>query len=394
MPGKSSQLNTELSGQNQRLLALFETAGHEFIDPEIIQPADVFLERAGEDIRSRTYVFSDPDGNELCLRPDITVPACRYHLANAPTPQTPARYCYAGPAFRHHSAGVRNRNGSPREFEQIGLEWFGATDAVGAEAEIFNLTIAAVELAGLKNYTVRLGDLGLFHALLSSIEMPERWRRRLAREFWRPRDFYKLLRRLTGEQPEKETSVSGLVERLALSGDNNPRALIEQILQENDWALVPGRSCDEIADRLAEKAADKNSPPLDTESASQINNYLNIHGDLKNVQAKLSAIARQSAGGFAAGVETLGKRSAMFDLDGMKNGTISFAAEFGRALEYYTGFVFQIEVTDVDGGPLVIAGGGRYDDLISDIGNCPTVPAVGSAIYSERLLAAIKRQDQ
>ena len=113
MPGKSSKLNTELSDQNQRLLALFEAAGHEFIDPEIIQPADVFLERAGEDIRSRTYVFTDPDGNELCLRPDITVPACRYHLANAPTPQTPARYCYAGPAFRQHGTGTN----SPREFE-------------------------------------------------------------------------------------------------------------------------------------------------------------------------------------------------------------------------------------------------------------------------------------
>ncbi len=388
MPGKSSQLNTELSEQNQRLLALFETAGHEFIDPEIIQPADVFLERAGEDIRSRTYVFTDPDGNELCLRPDITVPACRYHLANAPTPQTPARYCYAGPAFRHHSAGTS----APREFDQIGLEWFGATESASAEAEIFNLTIAAMEQAGLKNYMVRIGDLGLFHTLLAALEMPRRWRRRLAREFWRPRAFYKLLRHLTGEKPLAETSSSALVEQLANAQSPDARQLVEQTLEANDWPLVPGRSSDEIAARLSEKAADKNSHPLDKKSADLINAYLNIHGQLAEVEEKLQSLAQPLSGAFAGGVNDLVSRTAKFDLTAIKNGNVSFAAEFGRSLEYYTGFVFQIEVTARDGGPLVIAGGGRYDDLISDIGNCDRVPAVGSAIYSERLLNAVKRQ--
>jgi len=388
MPGKSSQRRTQLSAQNQRLLALFKSAGHEFIDLEIIQPADVFLERAGEDIRSRTYVFSDPDGNELCLRPDITVPACRYHLANAPTPQTPARYCYSGPAFRHHSAGLD----TPREFEQIGLEWFGAADSARAEAEIFNLTIAAMELAGLKNYLVRIGDLGLFNALLDAIEMPERWRRRLAREFWRPRAFYKLLRHLTGEQPLAQTSSSNWVEQLAAAGTGDARQLVQQTLEKNDWPLVPGRPVDEIAARLAEKAADKNSHPLDKQDAELINTYLNVHGSLDDVQTILQSLASGRGEKFATGVANLATRNSLFDLATLKNGSISFAAEFGRSLEYYTGFVFQIEVAGKDGAPLVIAGGGRYDSLISDIGNCDQVPAVGSAIYAERLLDAVRRQ--
>ncbi|HFC04338.1 MAG TPA: ATP phosphoribosyltransferase regulatory subunit [Rhizobiales bacterium] len=384
MPGKSSALRTELAEQNQRLMSLFESAGHEFIAPEIIQPADVFLERAGEDIRSRTYVFTDPDGNELCLRPDITVPACRYHLASAPTPQSEARYCYAGPAFRHHSAG----KGAPREFDQIGLEWFGADDTEKAEAEIFNLTISAMELAGLKDYTVRIGDLGLFHALLAAMDMPDRWRRRLAREFWRPKAFYKLLRHLTGEQPIVANSSSALVEKLAAGG--NARVLVDTVLEQNDWQLVPGRSADEIADRLAGKAADKNNPPLDTVSANLINTYLNVHGSLPEVTQTLRQLTSDKSGEFATGVDALHRRTSLFDLPAMKNGSIGFAAEFGRSLEYYTGFVFQIEVTGDDGGPVVIAGGGRYDDLISDIGKCDRVPAVGSAIYCERLRAAVR----
>ena len=84
----------------------------------------------------------------------------------------------------------------------------------------------------------------------------------------------------------------------------------------------------------------------------------------------------------------------MFDLAAIKNDQVSFAAEFGRSLEYYTGFVFQIEVSDATGAPVVIAGGGRYDDMISDIGKCQPVPAVGCAIYAERLLAATGGQGQ
>ena len=63
--------------------AVFERAGFEQIAPDIIQPADIFLERSGEDIRARTFVFTDPSGAEMCLRPDLTVPACRYHLSHA-----------------------------------------------------------------------------------------------------------------------------------------------------------------------------------------------------------------------------------------------------------------------------------------------------------------------
>jgi len=390
MPGKSSTYRTKLAVQNDQLMGLFETAGHEYIEPEIIQPADVFLERTGEDLRSRTYVFSDPDGNELCLRPDLTVPTCRYHLANAPTPQSQERYCYNGPAFRHtKSTGDTH---APREFGHLGLEWFGAENAQTAEAEIFNLTIAAMEKAGLKNYTVRIGDLGLFNALLGAMDMPERWRRRLAHEFWRPLAFHKLLRHLTGQQPFAATSCDDLVAKLA-AGNDDVKNAIEQILDANNWALVPGRSSDDIARRLAEKASDKNAMPLSSHVADTINAYLSIHGSLETIPQKLEELGLLDDERFSIACANLTKRFDLMRLEAIENGSISFAAEFGRSLEYYTGFVFQIEVQDKDGAPTVIAGGGRYDDLISDIGKCTSVPAVGCAIYSERLLDSVERQN-
>lgn len=73
---------------------------------------------------------------------------------------------------------------------------------------------------------------------------------------------------------------------------------------------------------------------------------------------------------------------------GLNPRRFAFAATFGRDLEYYTGFVFQVEA-DAAEGPLVVAGGGRYDNLLSDMGAASRIPAVGCAIHAERLKAVL-----
>src|SRR5499427_4938106 len=95
-----------LDGLAQRLVAAFTRSGYERVEPAIIQPADLFLDVVGEALRARTYVFTDPDGAELCLRPDLTVPTCRLHLARHPEGNIAARYCYRGSAFRYQPAGA------------------------------------------------------------------------------------------------------------------------------------------------------------------------------------------------------------------------------------------------------------------------------------------------
>jgi ATP phosphoribosyltransferase regulatory subunit len=65
-----------------------------------------------------------------------------------------------------------------------------------------------------------------------------------------------------------------------------------------------------------------------------------------------------------------------------------FSAEFGRTLEYYTGFVFEIASPEL-GPSSPIAGGGRYDSLMKAVGAPDHVAAVGGAIHTERLLSAI-----
>ena len=381
MPGKSSSERRALEAQNAHVMAVFEQAGFDHIAPDILQPADIFLERSGEEIRANSYVFTDPEGAEMCLRPDLTVPACRYHLTHAAKPDSEARYCYCGPAFRFAHGGR-----IPSEFGQAGIEWLAAPDAEAAEAQVLALTIAALKAAGLGRYRVKLGDLRLFHALLDGLEMPKRWRRRLIHHFWRPQTFRETMQRFATREEQKRTSISDHVDEVVGRDMIETRRWVESELARKALPLTGGRSPEEIAGRLAEKAADRSAHPLSPDAVRAIDTYLAIEGSAASVLKDLEAVADGEA--YRSALKQFRRRIEAMAQQGLKPEDFSFAATFGRNLEYYTGFVFQIE-TDTAQGVSQVAGGGRYDDLLSDIGSPVPVSAVGCAIGTEQLLAAI-----
>lgn len=97
-PQYDAKLLAALDTQATAMLRVFASAHYARVEPPILQPADVFLDRSGEEIRRRTFTLTDPAGHELCLRPELTIPVCRMHLASGG--KFPARLCYHGPAFR------------------------------------------------------------------------------------------------------------------------------------------------------------------------------------------------------------------------------------------------------------------------------------------------------
>ncbi len=73
------------------------------------------------------------------------------------------------------------------------------------------LAVEAVRGAGLKDYGLRFGDIGLFYALLDALDLPERWRLKLRHYFWRPPVFHVLLAKLArGERPDGEGAAAEL----------------------------------------------------------------------------------------------------------------------------------------------------------------------------------------
>ncbi len=378
MAGRSSAEREALARQNAAIMAVFERAGFDHIAPDIIQPADIFLERSGEDIRARTFVFNDPDGNELCLRPDLTVPACRYHLSHVKNPAAETRYCYLGTAFRFPDELL-----SPQEFHQAGLEWFGDTNPIEAEARVIKLTIGALEAAGLSKLKVTIGDLGLFNALLADSPMPARWRRRLQHQFWRPAAFRSLLENFARPATAKRTSISDHVDAIL---DTDATAAVAKRLAELKLPHVTDRSIEDIAARLSEKLADRSETPLGPAMVRTIESYLSIEGPVTEVAARLQKLG--SGRTFSGAKVWFEKRIAALEDQGLNPKRFHFSANFGRELEYYTGLVFQIEV-ETRNAPLTVAGGGRYDDLLKDLGAATRVPAVGCAIHTERVKAVL-----
>jgi ATP phosphoribosyltransferase regulatory subunit len=387
MAAESAQQFEALEAQAASLIDVFRAAGYERVAPSLIQPADIFLDQIGEALRGRTYVFTDLAGEELCLRPDLTVPVSRIYLERHPEADVEARYCYNGPAFRFQPRGPSATH--PREFRQAGIECFGVSDRASADAETVRLATEAVRQAGLRRLRLRFGDIALFYALLDALALPERWRLKLRHYFWRPLEFHALLSRLAkGERPEGNGATAELAATLERSDSARAEERVAEYLETKGLPLVGNRTLGEITERLLDYTADLRADPLPKEVATVIDYYLAVAAPPREGVDRVAMIAKGAGMDLAPALEGLARRFDLFAQGGIDLESARFETEFGRSLEYYSGLVFQIEAEGGD-ATTPVAGGGRYDGLLRSLGAPIEVPAVGSAIHTERLLAAV-----
>lgn len=387
MPAETAKHFEALEASSQTLLSVFTRAGFEAVSPAIIQPAGVFLDVVGETLRARTYVFTDPDGDELCMRPDLTVPTCRLHIERHPEGNVAAKYSYNGPAFRFQPQGSGHAH--TREFRQTGIEAFGEANRERAEAEIVATIVAGLDAAGLTNYTLRFGDLGLLRAILKAADMPSHWRQRLMHLFWHPEAFKAELRRLTLEPGAASAQIPKAL-RDVLDPDNPAaaEAAVASYLEANGIEPVGLRSTAEIAENLLGRVADARSDPLSEKTAQLIASYVAIVAPARSSARRIRELATLMGVNIEAAVGAYEWRLELMSRAGVDLDRAEFSAEFGRALEYYTGFVFEV-VNPSLGRKSPVAGGGRYDHLVKAVGAAEDVPAVGAAIHTYRLLAAL-----
>jgi len=377
-----------LEAQAGKLLSVFIKAGHEAVAPAVIQPADIYLDVIGESLRGRTYVFLDPDGDELCLRPDLTVPTCRLHMERHASGGKPAKYCYNGTAFRFQPVGASAAH--PREFRQAGIEAIGNSDREKADAKTLALVLEGLRVAGLTDYKLRIGDLGLFRAVLESADMPQRWRQRLMHQFWRPEAFRAELKRLT--QSPADTSPSLPRELLAELDPGKPGEALQAVsayLEKHDIEMVGARTVADITENLLMIVADQRAEPLSARTAALISNYIGVTAPARAAGARLKDVMSSEGIDISDALDAYHRRLQLLAEAGVDVVHADFSAEFGRTLEYYTGFVFEVVVPTL-GAASPVAGGGRYDSLMRMCGAPSDVPAVGGAVHTERLLAAVR----
>jgi ATP phosphoribosyltransferase regulatory subunit len=364
------------------LIALFSAAGYVRVLPNVLYPASVFLDVSGEDLRRRMYLTTDAEGRELCLRPDLTVPTALAHLA-LPTPATEASYCYLGPVYRF-------RENAPGEFVQAGLESFGRADREAADAEIMARAAEAVALWGVRDIEVRIGDLGLLSAVLDALELAPIWRRRLVRDAAREGGLGRDLAMLGEAAPSSEDHGALLA---ALDGADAvaARAVVEDLLSIAGIARVGGRTAGEIAERVLDKARLAAGAHLASETRAVLKRFFGVAGSPADCASAVRALARDAgldrrAAGAAleAAIAAVERRSDLLAARGFDVAAMRMSTTYCRRLDYYTGVVFEFHADGrSDLGPLV--GGGRYDGLLQTLGAPAPVPAVGCALWMERL---------
>jgi len=381
-PTYGPDLIAALDEQALAILNVFASRGYARHESSVLQPADIFLDRSGEEIRRRTFELTDPSGRELCLRPDLTIPACKWHVESG-NPY-PARLCYNGLAFRHQPSEPHR----PTQFYQAGAELLGLEDRGAAEIEITQLTVDAVRAAGLDAFEMKIGDLGLFSTLIDALDVPTQWRGRLKRHFWRKGYFEALLQRLTGGAANDSQR---LLAHLGGLEPKEARVAIEGLLDLVGEAPLGARTREEIVDRLIEQAADAASLRLDSKVANVITTVLGISGPAPKALADIRGLMKFAGVALEAPLSAMEARLDAIKSLGIDPARVTFAAHFGRNMEYYTGFVFELWARDAE-GRVQVAGGGRYDGLLEALGTGRPIPAIGCAIRTERVLAARRAQ--
>ncbi len=355
-----------LNGQAVAMLKLFASRGYAREEPAVLQPADIFLDRSGEEIRRRTFTLMDPSGRDLCLRPDLTIPICRDVVQAGRS--FPARISYNGLVFRHQPGEPQR----PTQFFQAGVELLGQEDRAAGDAEVLSLTIEALRAAGLNDFSLRIGDLALFNALVDKLDLPRQWRWRLKRHFWRAGYVESLLYWLGhGDRTAK------------LPGT---RAEIESLLEAKADAPAGGRTREDIVTRAMDRAAQAAALRLDPAVAAAISRLLDISGPAEAALMQVRSLLKTAGINLDSELSAMDARMATLKSLGIDPTRVQFTAHFGRNWEYYTGFVFELWARDSE-GPVQIAGGGRYDTLLETLGSKLSVSAIGCAIRTERVLA-------
>ena len=362
----------------EELLALYARAGFARVEPPVLQPADAFLDLSGEEMRRTMFITTDPDGRELCLRPDLTLPVCRLYIADGAV--QPRDFAYLGPVFRSDVP--------EGELLQAGVESFGRADREAADAELLALGLETAAIWGVIEPTIRLGDAGLFATLLDALDLPPGWRRRLIKDFARAGDLGADLAVLKGPDARGVASHAGVLSALAGSDPAAARALVTDLLSIAGISTVGGRSVAEIAERFLEQAASGESEGLPAEKVAVLERYLAIEGDPDGAAAALRALADDARLDFGAALDGFEARTNFIAAQDVPVERLRFAAAFGRPLDYYTGMVFELHAdAAANGDALPLVAGGRYDGLLERLGAGAPIPAVGFAVWLGRLAA-------
>ncbi len=340
---------------SENILRSVKSMGFKYIDLPSVIEANHIVQRSGENFRKLIFSFTDQNGSELCLRPDLTIVSCLRYLEN--NLKGKEKIFYSGQAYRKS----QNKKDSIIR-NQIGFEILGSKDEKNDDKEIINASLKSLQNVKYSSGTLTIGNVEIFNLLISKLDIPKRWKLRLARHFWREEYFNDLLKRLETNSDVDPTIVEIDKKRYV------------KMLKEDLSNIVAGRTINEILKRFDQKIKDPRRTSKGKNVSKIIKDFLKIKCPINKAAIELNKFFKKNKINLAVDQK-------YFPISNNKVSKLNvvFSTSFGRQLEYYTGMVFKIDIKSKNSLKNII-NGGRYDGLISDLGSKKQTPAVGAAL--------------
>jgi ATP phosphoribosyltransferase regulatory subunit len=342
---------------SENIIKVFKKDGFVLSEPDVLLDSDYIIQRSGENFRKLMFTFEDDAGKSICLRPDLTVASCIKYLKD--NPKKNSKIFYSGQAYR------RSDNRKDKVInDQLGIEILGSKNKFIDDLKILKTIDNSIKKIKIKNTSIKVGDVSLFQNLIESLKIPQRWKMRLKRHFWRPQYFKDLLNRL-------ETSSD--VDPAEINLDKKRFSEMKKLNQSKE---IANRKVSEILSRFDRKIKDPRLFSENKKIAKIIREFLKINCSASKLEKNLINFLEKNKlrNNVFKDLSTIKKLSKI-------NSKTIFSTNFGRDIEYYTGIVFEI----YNSSKKEIARGGRYDGLIKSLGSKKNIPAVGAAINLNNL---------
>ena len=379
-----------------KIRSVYELYGFEALETPAIEFTDALgkflpdLDRPNEGV----FSFKDDDEQWLSLRYDLTAPLARYVAENFDRLPKPYRSYRAGTVFRNEKPGP----GRFRQFMQFDADTVGAA-SVAADAEMCMMMADTLEALGIArgDYVIKVNNRKVLDGVMEAIGLggPENAGRRLT--VLRAMDkFDKFgvegVRLLLGAGRKDE---SGDFTKGAGLDAGQAEKVCRLFNPHEAWALADISDLQKKPDQSQSASIAALAKPSFSDEVTD-GRFPGRYLSNRSIAVALEVIVGGTTSG-GEGVEELVDLAEIFRAAGYGSRRIRIDPSVVRGLEYYTGPVFEAELTfetpGDDGKPIrfgSVGGGGRYDGLVGRFRG-EDVPATGFSIGVSRLYAALKQ---
>ncbi len=345
----------ERAAMLEAIARVYHHYGFDALDSSAVETVEALGKFLPDVERPNAGVFAwqedegEKPGDWLALRYDLTAPLARVYAQHKEELPTPYRRYAMGPVWRNEKPGP----GRFRQFYQCDADTVGAP-SVAADAEICAMLADCLETVGIArgDYVVRVNNRKVLNGVLEVMGLDDQAQR---------------------------DAVLRTIDKFDKVGSEGVRQLLGKGRLDASGAYIDGVG-------LSEGQAEPVIAFLTSKGASADETLANLR---RAVEGSVTG---------AEGVNELEEIAALVAAQGYGPDRIEIDPSVVRGLGYYTGPVFEAELTfdilDEDGAKRQfgsVAGGGRYDDLVKRFTG-QAVPATGVSIGVDRLLAALRAQ--